>query len=213
MASLAVTITATGGTDVVVAFALRVVTGAKKAAAQNGATGSGAPVPPQQSITPNASGSWVYGVALAYPENGDFTANAATTFTTNAYGGGYCTYGTFRSTSTTTAGTPVTLGATAPTGEYNNILMAEILASGTLAEDASTPPTLNSTFQSSLTTATFTPPPGSLLVAQAGSLSTSVAISDSLGLTWHNLAAVSTTYNIWVADMPANPQPLMAGYL
>ena len=170
---MTVTAAASGGTDVCAAFAVAVLTGA--AGTQNGATHNGADVPPEAAITPDATGSIVFGALLDFPGSTDLTPAAAATFSANAFGAGGCSYGTFYSTSKTASGTPVTLGASAPAGEFNNLVMAEILASGTLAMDASTPVGLTSAVAASLTTASFSPPPGALLVASAVGVSSSMS--------------------------------------
>jgi hypothetical protein len=203
--SLAVTATATGGGDVAAILAVTVLTGAAKAASQNGATITSAPVPPQAAITPSATGSTVFGATLIFPM-GTLTPTGQTTFSVSSSGAGDCSYGAFFSTSPTAGGTPVTLGASAPAGEFNQLAMAEILASGTLAVDPSTPPALFSGFLPALTTAQFSPPGGALLVAQAVGVSNGIAVSDTLGLTWSPLA-VQGQSGVWIAQAPAAPAP------
>ena len=204
------------GTDNGIILTVRVLTGA--ADTQDGATSTSSTITtPQQAITPIASGSVVYGAVTNASEAVSFTANGSTTFSQNVlYTGDGDTFGTFRSTSTTTASTPVTVGASAPTGQgAGNIhfAAAEILTSGTLAEDPSSPAGKNTTTATSVSTAAFTPPPGTLLVAMVssnglGSGTLTMTVSDTSGLTW--VQAAGTTYDmasVWLAWVPGVFQP------
>lgn len=223
---MSITVTAaqsgTGGTDNGIALTVKVITG--QAASPIGQTASSATVTaPELAITPTGNGSWVYGAVVNGGGATSFTAAGNTTFsqnvpdTTNALA-----YGTFRSSSTTTSGTPVTLGATAPAEASGQILIAllEILAGTGLAEDSSSPAGVNSKTATSVTTASFTPPGGSLLVAQVGSdanvdgtHSMTMTVTDSSGLTWTRrvtgtLTDGSATYqlaSVWTAPVPVPP--------
>src|SRR5580692_3915480 len=110
-----------------------VVTGA--AGSQPGQVAAALQATPSLGITPQATGSWVYGALLG--SGSSFTALAGTTFEQNSALSGLSSI-QFRTTGTTTASTPVTVGAQ---GSVHGIgvAVAEILASGTLAEDASSP--------------------------------------------------------------------------
>jgi hypothetical protein len=202
--SFTVTATVTGGASDGNLFVLKVAVLTGAAASQPGTTvtvtaAGSALNPPQRAITPSATGSYVYGALVTYNGGGaGYTANADTTLATATTHTGNTCYSAFRSSAQTTAATPVTLGASAPaTGMVAGALaMAEILASGTLAEDATTPAGVQGTGQA-LTTAAFTPPAGALLIAAsaaAGPTSNppyAITITDTsgLGLTWTALAA------------------------
>lgn len=204
-----------------IALTVKVLTGA--AATQNGQTaGSDSVTTPDLAITPNATGSWVYGALVNDVASPAYTPGAATTFTqnvTDATNG--AVYGTFRSTATTTGGTPVTLGATAPTPLHTAITLAEILASGTLAEDASSPAVISTTAATTVTTASFTPPAGSLLVAVVSSnfsgwaaSTVTVTSTGSPSLAWTRQAADGFGLtSVWIAQVPGAaagaPQPLV----
>jgi hypothetical protein len=89
---------------------------------------------------------------------------------------------------------------------------AEILASGTIAEDASAPAVVSSNTLTALTTASFTPPDGSLIVVLIGSDgdgsgTTTMAVTDTGGLTWTPLAQANASNQeyagVWVAQVPS----------
>lgn len=168
----------------------------------------------QQAITPNATGSRVVG-AMTNGIATSFTANAATTlkvnFTDTAGGNELAA---MMSSATTTASTPVTIGASAPTGGTGGqISLAEIQASGgTLTEDtANEPAAVTSTSALNLTTASFTPNPGDLLVllvttAGGNSGSTTLAITNTGSLTFTTLATSAVSFYgctaVYAAQMP-----------
>ena len=200
---MTVTAASTGtGSEAGLALTVKVLTG--QAASPIGTTGnSGTLTAPQLAITPGFTGSWVYGAVCVSPGGGGatFTANGSTTFSYNAANtaaGSTWSFGTYRSTATTTASSPVTLGGTAPTSTAGQIGLAqcEIKAGAGLAEDASAPATAVTTAAATIATASFTPPPGSLLVAMAVAHATgtngqasALSVSDSSGLTWTKVAA------------------------
>jgi hypothetical protein len=211
---VAKTVTATqgGSTAAGMTITVKVLTGAS--ATQNGQTAkSSAITTPQLAITPNAAGNQVYGAVSANSAS-NYTPAATTTFSSNNHTSGPA-LGTYRSTAVTTT-SPTTYGATAPSGipaGQISLAMAEIVAasSGSLAEDASSPSpvTVSAT---TVSTAGFTPPPGTLLVAmvatsggQAGTLTVTVTDSDSLA--WTQLTDVSGTSlgntGVWIAFVPA----------
>jgi hypothetical protein len=214
--SLTVTATRSGaGVSGGMALAVKAVTGA--AAAQTGSVAASETVTvPQLAITPAGNGSWVYGAVLNGAVNTAYTANGATVFGQNvADAVSDATYGAFRSTGTTTAGTPVTLGGSAPSESsgFLYIALAEILSAGTLAEDSSSPAALSSSTASSLATASFSPPAGALLVAMtssdwSGSGSVTFAVSGG-GYTWAQLSGTGTVglASVWVAQVPSVPPP------
>lgn len=213
----AITVTATqtgGSTKNGTGLYVEVVTGAAKT--QNGATATNDTTitTPQLSITPNASGSWVYAALSNRAAATAYTANASTTLDMNLTDAtNTVTYGAGRTTATTTAATPVTVGASAPTETAGTlgIALAEILnATGkTLAKDASTPAAVDNTAGLGVTTGWFIPPAGSLLVATvstdwAGAGAVQITMSDTWGLQWTKLAQSSTTGTtaVYIARMP-----------
>ena len=207
------------------ALTVTALSGAASAAAiaSGGATttfyANGTSQAPQASITPNASGSVVYGAVtenFGVTSGSSFTANPATTFTQSiADTASTCAYGTFESAATTTAGTALTLGGEEPVNGYATAALAEILAasgnalsetataqaSGTVPGDfATTSVAQTAIFRSA-------PPPASLLVAMVSANSSwrngsaSVSITDSAGLTWTPLAerAYPSYSGVWIA--------------
>jgi hypothetical protein len=166
----------------------------------------------QLAITPNATGSLVVGsmnngVATA------FTMLASTTLkagVANATQGNE--YGIIVSAATTTAATPVTLGASAPTTAEGQIALAEILTAGSLATSSATAPAnASSTTLTAIATASFTPNPGDLVVpivsCSGGNGGTqTVTLANTGGLTFTNLVTANTAFYgvnaIWAAQMP-----------
>ena len=148
-------------------------------------------------------------VNAAYP----YTATAASTIINDADNGFNQEAASFRSTATTTTGTPVTVGVV-PHGAESSIALAlcEILASGTLTEDASTPAAVPVSGSGTLpltmtiTTASFNPPAGALLVAMATTnTATAITITDTsgLGLTWvPQVASSNGDATVWTAQIP-----------
>jgi hypothetical protein len=167
------------------------------------------------SITTTTTGSYVVGGINNNTATGTFTASAGTTITddySNTTVGNE--YASFHTTSAT--GTPgaTTVGSsTAFAGTYG-VLAVEIKASGTIAFDASAPAVATSNTLTSLTTASFTPPAGSLLVAvfttDGGSASQQVgSMSSAPALTWTEQANLSTGFGtgagayigVWTAQV------------
>ena len=220
--SLTVTAAQAGtGIEAGMALTVKVLTG--QAASPIGTTGnSGTITTPQLAITPGFTGSWVYGADCVAVGGVTFTPAATTTFSynaTNNNGSTTWSFGTYRSTAATTASTPVTLGATAPTSSAGatGLAQCEIKAGTGLAEDASAPATAVTTAATSVVTGSFTPPPGSLLVAMAVSHATgntgeasTLAVSDTSGLTWTPQAVATVTAGtgtfqiagVWTAPVP-----------
>ena len=120
-------------------------------------------------------------------------------------------YAQFHLASLTTASTPVVAGSSA--GAAVGIAAAEILASGSLAENSSAPAVSGVVNATSFTTAAFTPPAPSLLVvmvsALGGAAVCTMALSDTsgLGLNWTEQAKYNASgagYNgVWTAQVPA----------
>jgi hypothetical protein len=125
------TLSGAGGHNGII-LTVKALTG--QAASPAGNTASSATITtPQLAITPSGTGSWVYGSLANLVTDASFTANSSTTFSQNFLDtSDTITMATFRSTGTTTSGTPVTLGATNPTEStrYLMIAMAEILQPG-----------------------------------------------------------------------------------
>lgn len=207
--TLAVTATQGGSTFNGMALDVKMLTGA--APTQNGQTATSTVITtPELAITPNATGSIVYGALLNANGTTSWTANASTTFMQNipdaTNGSCYCTY---RSTATTTAATPVTVGASAPTGAGSGgICEAEILSATGLTEvlerAASTAAAIT------VSTGAFTTVPGSLLVATVssdggGSVCT-MTVSGG-GLTWTELTKANGSgkgyVGVWIAKVPS----------
>lgn len=124
--------------------------------------------PPQIAIPPSGDHSLIYGAVVDLSTSSTFTPDANTTFSanvadaTNARG-----YGTFRTTAVPPIGPgSVTIGASAPAVACA-ICVAEIMGcgNGTITEDASSPASVNSLTAKTVSTAAFSPPPGSLIVA------------------------------------------------
>lgn len=199
---MTVTATASGAQEVMGALAVRVLTGA--AAAQPGAVVPAFPSPAVATITPEGSGSIIYGSVQIFPGTTTLTGESGTTILCSddtedvSYGA--------LSAPGTVAGTAITVGASAPAGEFNDLLLIEVLAAAgeTLAEDPSTPAAITSETATSLTTASFDPPPGSTLIAVVSSLSTTAAMSDTTGLAWTPLGeSIGTFCGIFTATVPS----------
>jgi hypothetical protein len=221
-----VTATASGPASAVgVVMTVKALSGAQSAldifndGAYSAAYGNGVSQAPEVTLTPAATGSIVYGAVaenIGVTGGTTFTAASGTTFTQNVPDPvSDVIYGTFRSTGTTTSGTPVTLGGSAPGSAYFTAAAAEILAAGTLAETATV--TVSGLLPGAYPTTTLAlpayfpsqPAPGSLIVAliSANSSWTSgaavFAVTDNLGLTWYEQAAQAyPSYSgVWIASL------------
>jgi len=195
-----VTATQTGsGTHNGMVLTVKVVTGAAiidigpssyQYALLPGAAGSNsAYAPAEVTVTPDGTGSWVYGAANRTDTATAWTAMTGSTFTQNvADSTNSAAYGTFRSTGTTTASTPITVGATNGDGTSGGgITAVEIRATGTLAEDASSPSPVSTAAATTVSTARFQPPMGALLIAQVATAGSNVSVQvtdDNGSLTW-----------------------------
>jgi hypothetical protein len=223
---VALTVTATAGGGGVLNGLMLVVRVVNNAATvQNGAAVvSTAVTKPQSAITPHATGSFVYGSVL---ENGttaysslDANTNSLYTAVDSTNG---ITNGAYRSKVATTTTASTTFGWAAPTETAGNyaLVSVEILSNGgTIAEDASTPATVYTASATTATTASFTPPTGSVLVAMVSNNTTGVtlttmALSDSASAyTWTEAATVSAQFSpaldiasIWVG-IPKSATPV-----
>jgi hypothetical protein len=207
----AMTVTATQGGSTANGLALRVfvLTGAASAAAQSGASTNNqflAATTWTQSITTTA-GSNVYGAASHFGSNDVATASNATIVDDIADATNSERYVTFKALNVTSGAT--TRGFTLGAGDTGPFAQLEILAAGTLAEDASSPAVASTTSATTVTTASFTPPAGSLLVALVGSdggaTVTTMTVSGG-GLTWvekvKNNPSGGDYAGVWIADVP-----------
>lgn len=212
---MAFTVKATQGGSTASGTALRVkvLTGAAAGPLQTGATATqNGAAAHQQAITTTVTGSQVYGATWVASAS-TFTAATGTTFADNIHESDGLTHGSCRTTSAT--GTPgsVTVGSTAPTTN-GSIALLEVLpdATGTITEDSSGPAFVygNTT---SATSASFDPPPGSLLVAMVsangGASVETMALSDTsgTGMTWTEKVKINPSANayagVWVAQCPS----------
>jgi hypothetical protein len=216
---VAITVTATQGTDTFngIALAVRVYTGAVEAGgASNTFHVSPGTGPAAVSLTPNATSSLpVFCTSLD-------TNTAVTAATNNAYDNNSSTpfgvsVGDGHYTGTVTSGTPVTVGSSAPTAsDHYNCAAYEIRPSGgsTPALDGSGPAWATTSTAITVTTASFTPPPGSVLVALIESFASgtgsgqTMTVSDTSGLAWTQRAAISFANQseavfIFTATVPA----------
>ena len=165
----------------------------------------------QASITTTQAGSQVYGAMAcadtsAVQANSNSVLNGSQTDASNGLDTGTC-----RSTSAT--GTPGAITIGFNNTQAGGCALLEILPSGTITEDGSSPASIYSgTSSTSVTTASFSPPAGSLLVAMVGAdanTSTVVTVSDSSSLTWTQQAVAQTTgalyAGVWTAKVPGTP--------
>lgn len=204
------TITANGSNGMV--LRVYVLTGA--AATQNGATATqSANAAHNASITTTTTGSQVYGACLSGAATAPTVFNSSTTAIDAVTDSGHTKcYATCKATSTT--GTPgaITLGYT----DSNNggIALYEVLPAGTIAQDASSPAVVSTTAAQTLTTASFTPPAGSVLIALVatnGASNTVVtnSVTSSPSLTWTAQATANASNMkyaaVWTAAIPAAP--------
>jgi hypothetical protein len=220
-APMTVTVTQSGGLPANGTFLnVTVLTGAADGSVQTGAIASAniaGLTAAQTSITTTTTGSVVYGHLHRASSGTAFIANASTTLDDNVQDTANAKYwGTCRTTTAT--GTPgaVTVGAsnTASTAT-SQIALAEILAAGTITEDASSPATVLAASAQSATSATFTPPDGALLLAIIGTEDASAAATVTVtggGLTWTALVEKGNTgaqvySGVWIAQVPAAAPP------
>ena len=166
------------------------------------------------SITTTTVNSMVYGSVLNYNAQVTFTPEGNCTFLDNVPDSGNGTqYGSFYTTSPTSSPAPTTVGASG-TGAAGSISAIEVLPVGGTAPstDASSPGSpFTTTSATALTTASFTPPAGKLIVVLAlvdggtgGTGSASISDTSGLGLTWapYAIAAGPPWTGIWTTTMP-----------
>ena len=204
-----ITATQTGSDANGIMLTAVVLTGA--AAGQPGAAPSATQVTPSLAITPQASGSLVYGGILALSDA--FVPLAGTTFLENQLGEGL-QYGALVSSAATAAGVAKTLGSSATGANSIAIALAEILAAGPLVQDASTPAPVHAASQV-IGSPQFAPPAPCLLVAvvssNGGAGTVVMQVSDNSLLTWTELAKQNGAGNgyvgIWAAPLTSITPP------
>lgn len=220
MTALTVTATEGGGTANGIGLLVKVLTGAKPSAQQPGGTNTLTGTPNganQVSVTTTQTGSYVY-VAGAEGESPTAATGCTIIGSFNDSGHGEF-YWAIRTTSATgTPGATTVGGSLASGATFTDVAAAEILAASTIAEDGSSPTYASASAATAVTTASFAPPSGSLLVAIIGSngaanglSNTTMSMSDTMGLSWKPLAQAAspaTTYaGVFVADIPATGPP------
>lgn len=219
---MTVTATQGGATQTGTVLSVLLFSGAASVASQvsGGKTGtlvSGSNAAGQLAITPNATGSVIVGSSTSGGSS-IYVANAATTMLGNVYNATTPSeIAAFKSSATTATGTPVTIGSSSPTNGAPQVVLAEILASGTLTEDtANEPAAATSTTATAITTASFTPNPGDLVVlavATAGGNSgtTTLTITNTGGLAFTTLVTSTASFYgcnaVYVAQMPGGAAP------
>lgn len=212
-------VTATEGGNTANGILLRILVLTNAAATQDGATASLSTVASsacQTAITTTQTGSQVYG-AVMKGINTSFTANANTTLLDNITDGTqFNQYGTVESASATGSPGTVTIGASSPaSADETNVALFEVLPSGTITQDPSAPASVSTLTNTTVATASFTPPDGSLLVAlvssdglaPAGHVTMSVTDSSGL-LTWTEQVNADTTVGycgVWTAVVQPTP--------
>ena len=215
MTSYTVTGTATNNTFGGGLLQVEVLTGATLAGTPATVTASAAY---NGSITTTQTGSYVLGALSNLVASTSFTASAGCTIINQAsINAGGAQAGAFRTTSGTGGSPgPTTVGSSTTFAGTYGMVAVEIIPSGTIAFDASTPAVVSSATLTSFTTASFTPPAGSLLVAilvTTGNFSSTACVatvSSSPGLIWseqvHFTGDESGTdayIGVWTAPVPA----------
>lgn len=171
MSPVTVTAAQSGSTADGIVLSVEVLTGA--AEAQDGARAAlnAGGFAAQHAITTTAAGSSVYGALRKAGVVAAFTADAATTLLDSIHDSNVeVDYGTCRTTALTVTPGTVTVGASAPGGAgHASGAYAEILPAGVIATDPSSPPAVSDVDATEVTTAEFSPPAGSLVVAMVSS--------------------------------------------
>lgn len=225
---MAFTVTAntSGGSTPHMSLKAVVLTSAIEAggASVNNTASSGAP---NFSLTPNFTGGHPFFAIYdgTGGSSGQYTASTNNTLLDNTIGNQLDAFCDGHYSGSTTASTPVTVGCSAPSGSDTQLWAAyEIKPNGTVTIDGSTPAVATAA-TSAVTTASFTPPNGSvicLLITINSSSGTAIvsSISDTsgLGLTWTQRAnegvAANGTASIYTTTIPGTPvfiaaQPLI----
>ena len=194
---------------------LRVVVITGAAVTQSGVTANAVSSGPNVSHTPNQTGSRVYFAGVGNKDVGYTIEANCTQFDNIADATNAEQYLTGKRTATSTSGTPVTVGWTDAGSNGAGIAAYEVQQAGTLAEDGSAPPIADNggvfTVQT-VTTSSFTPPAGSLLVALVSSdggvgVCTMTVSDTGGGLTWIEKAKNNPSggdyCGVWIAQVPA----------
>lgn len=194
--------------------ALKVFVTTGTAEAGGNAAGMAAYAAANASLTPAQSGSLIlFGILAVTGVYAAQVAEASNTFTDNA-ATGTSGYADGHYTGTVTSGTPVTIGASGPGGQWDALGAYELIPSGSPAIDASTPAAYTGN-TSPFTSAAFTPPAGSVLAAvvmfEQSVSGTAPAITDTsgLGLTWTQRAlypgnAYAASVAVFTAKIPSS---------
>ena len=216
---MSITVTATQGGCTSNGLNLRVMVLTSASLAGTPATGSESGTAAHQaSITTTAAGSLVYGAIADANGHTAFTAAASTTLIDNISDAtNNCQYGSCKTTAVT--GTPgaVTVGASAPTTHGGGVALMEVLASGTITEDASAPAVATTKTATTITTAAFTPPSGAILVALVASDGNAVVTMTVSGgsLTWTERIKANASGDgyagVWTATAPSSGTNASAG--
>jgi hypothetical protein len=220
MTTLTVTATAGGSTSNGILLRIEVITGAVTAGSQTGATGSqSASGAHQAAITPNQTNSRVYGAMIENNADTSYTANGSTTLIDNVTDGtNTVQYGTCKATALSASGTPETIGASAPSGN-GSCALYEVQVATTLAESGTAPAVAEATGGHTVTSASFTPVAGSLLVAlvssDGGTGVCTMTVSDTGGgLTWTQASSANATNmgyaGVWIAQVPGGATTAVA---
>src|SRR5215468_6397656 len=210
---MAITVTATQGGTTGNGLILRVyvITGAAAAASQTGGSlqvGFASNTNAWTGSITTSSGSNVYGGASMSGSGNSPTGTSVTIVDTISDATNGETYVTFKALNVTSGAT--TRGIQASPAAAGGIAMLEILASGTLAEDASAPALAQTTSATTVATASFTPVGGALLVAvvssDGGAGVTTMTVSGG-GLSWSEKIKANASgedyAGVWIADGPA----------
>jgi hypothetical protein len=187
------TITATtGGTDAAsgITLAVKVLDGALEA---GGVSAQGMAIrAAEASITPRYSSALpVFALQNASAASPLFTLASSNKSYNNAALGSDYAYADGYYSGTVTHGTPITVGSTSPTSDTVGWAIYEVPPATSLTPtvDTSSPAFASAASAKTITTASFTPPPGSVLVAMVTANGTgeggavSMAVSGG-GLTW-----------------------------
>jgi hypothetical protein len=172
------------------------------------------------SVTTTMTGSYVFGVAETGENDTALTLESnCSTYSPFADSTNGNWYGCFQTTAATGTPGPTTVGYSTAFSNSVGCVAAEVLASGgSLSVDATTPAVATSSTASALTTASFTPPGSSLLMAIVAtngnsSAQETLAISDnssgalSWSANWELLSGDINGYyyamGIWTAQVPS----------
>ena len=217
MTTLTVTAMQGGATFAGMAMRIRVMTGAAAVAAQTGGSAQdGGGSTSSVSITTTRAGSLVYGAMgnQGSCATGEMSTTIVDNFSDTTNGQ---FYGSFRTATVT--GTPgATIVGSTVSNAFGSIAAQEILPAGTITEDLSSPAVATTVTATALTSGSFSPPAGSLIVVMIqcdGSgtgLETCTVTDAGAGLTWIEKANTSGITDslyagVWLADVPSGGAP------